>query len=175
MFDAPQSYDFQDTDFYQRNSMAYVRTVATHRVSQVTKYSQDTSSKVARIKSIITRIESIRRFSDNWDGYGAIIPKYKVLQNTYQFLNLLPNNISLALQPDHISPTPYGTIQLDWRKGSALISVEVGISKIGFFSEFPDQSNPYSDGFIFNGTKITLDLVKAFHKLFPATLVKEAV
>jgi hypothetical protein len=141
MLDALPSHDFQDTDFYQRNSMAYVRTVATNRLSQVTKYSQDTSSKVARIKDITARIESIRCLSDNWDGYGAIIPKYKVFQNTYQFLNLLSNDISLSLQPDHISPTPYGTLQLDWRKGSSLLSVEIGVSKIGFF--FPNSlTNP---------------------------------
>ncbi|MFN0034731.1 MAG: hypothetical protein ACKVUS_06685 [Saprospiraceae bacterium] len=166
MFQPPIPYDFQDVEAYQRNSMAYVKPVATHRIRPISKYALDHSSKMVKVRAITNRIEAIHRLQNNWDGYGAITPTHKVFQNTYLFLNLLPIDISLTLLPDNISPTPYGTLQLDWQKNNALLSVEIGTSKIAFFSEFPDQSNPRSDGYLFNGTKIALDLVQAINRFF---------
>ncbi len=87
----------------------------------------------------------------------------KVIDNGIIFLSILPDCISKEIMSLNI--TPYGTIVLDFEKESNLISVEIGETEIGFFTEFDDKENFVSNGVPFNGI-IPDDLNSAFKKLF---------
>jgi hypothetical protein len=119
-------------------------------------------------KSIQDRLQAINNLPLNWDGQDAVQIKREVIKNTVLFLEIIGEKRINYLDLDNIMPTPYGTIELDWQKPDYLISVEIGINKIGFFSKLPDKSNPSSNGFVFNGSKITNELTQVFDKFFQA-------
>lgn len=161
-----------NVDLYDRDTLAYVKpvTVSQHTGNMLFKFNSEFTKQISfqqeRLQMIKSRMDKIRQLQFDWDGYGGLPVRQRVIINTYNFLNILPNERVLALEPENIVPTPYGTIELDWEKNERLLSIEIGLSKIGFFSKFPDHSNPFSDGFLFNGTKISLDLVQAFDQFF---------
>lgn len=81
------------------------------------------------------------------DGGAAVKPDDTVIQNSIAFIKSLPTYYQKILNPvECITATPYGTISIDWFFRKNLISVEIGKTKIGWFSELPDGSNPSSDG-----------------------------
>ncbi len=120
------------------------------------------------IDQIFERMNAIANLPENWNGQGASIINRQTLQNSLKFLSIVGENITMSLDSENIMPTPYGTIELEWRTNDKLLSIEIGINKIGFFSQFPDQNNPHSNGFLFNGIKIPRDLTQAFIKFFQA-------
>lgn len=73
------------------------------------------------------RLEELRRLRDEWDGYGAMSPPKDVLLNVDEFLGEIERRgLNSLLQEDDIVPTPYGTIDLDFRSDLGLVSVEIG-------------------------------------------------
>ena len=92
------------------------------------------------------RVFQIQNMPDNWDQQGAVAASIGTIENTLQFLNLLPKLGLENLLPEDIRPTPYGTIEIDWHDNSDLLSVEIGFEKIGFFSVVGNAYGPSSDG-----------------------------
>lgn len=77
------------------------------------------------MEMVETRLREIEALEDGWDGYGATsIPK-EVMKNTRTFIKTLGINLA----PDDITPTPYGSIEIDLER----VSIEIGIKQIGWF------------------------------------------
>ncbi|CAD5270657.1 MULTISPECIES: hypothetical protein [unclassified Imperialibacter] len=111
---------------------------------------------------IKSRIISFLSFSDNWDGYGAIKPLHKTIYNSILFATLLPDSLLENLDIDEISPTPYGTIVIDFKGNGSLISVEIGEDEVGFFSEIFGKEGPKSTGEKINPHEISQDIITVF-------------
>lgn len=161
-----------DIDFYSQGTLEYVnvRTVSSER--QALRFPTNARFAVPaqlhkrHFDNIQRRFDAIRKLSDNWDGMGATTVETRVVKNALAFLNMLNTRQLLALEAENIMPTPYGTVELDWKSNDSLLSVEIGTNKIGFFTQFPDNKNLSSNGFSFNGLKISQNLATAIEKYF---------
>ncbi len=100
----------------------------------------------AILPSIKNKICGISQLNDNWDGYGAAVPSETVVKNTYKFIDAAHSLGYCPLSADDVTPTTYGTIVLDYSSETGLVSVEIGESKIGFFTDFIHGKNHYSNG-----------------------------
>lgn len=77
---------------------------------------------------------------DNWDGYGAVAPSRAAVGNVLDLLTRLPGEWALRLHTDSLTPSPYGTIALEWEHGQAYLSVEVGDAAWSFTADMAGQS-----------------------------------
>ncbi|TXH31504.1 MAG: hypothetical protein E6Q96_00065 [Cyclobacteriaceae bacterium] len=113
------------------------------------------------------RLNSFKRLSDGWDGYAATTPDNIVISNSIKFLEALPEYLADNLKEDDITPTPYGTIVIDWQNDrSEKMSVEIGNQTLGFFSRFEDNDCPKINRVDFNENSLPEELFKSFKKLF---------
>lgn len=115
-------------------------------------------SNAEQLKGRITAISTLR---DNWDGYGAIRPNNETIHQATVFLARLNLATLQYLSADDISPTPYGTIVMDFYRSRNRLSIEVGESKIGFFSDFVNNQYVESNGVNYDKTKLPDELQTA--------------
>ena len=81
----------------------------------------------------------------NDDGGFAERPSKEVISNTKAFLSSIPTYYQKILDPENcITATGHGTITIDFYYRKNFISVEIGNTQIGWFSEMPDGTNPSS-------------------------------
>lgn len=121
-----------------------------------------------KYNTVKNRIISFMSFSDNWDGHGAIKPLHRTIYNSILFTKLLPDSLLEILDLDEISPTPYGTIVIDFNGNGSLISVEIGEEEVGFFSEIFGKEGPKSTGEKINPHEISQGIINVFKE---ATLI----
>lgn len=115
---------------------------------------------------IENKLKSFANLIYNWDGYNAIPTNGKVVVNTMQFFKSIPKILQEKILIDHITPTPYGTITLEWTNNESFVSIEIGENKIGFFSELPNGTAPQLESKNFNPNLIPDELVAAFEELY---------
>lgn len=101
----------------------------------------------SKIQELKQRINEIRALDENWDGYGACRMPKLVINNTYRFIDTLYENLSeISIDPDNITPTPYGSIEIDLESQKGLVSLEIGQNGIGFFTKYIKEDNIESNG-----------------------------
>lgn len=118
---------------------------------------------------IINKVNDLKNLPDNWDGYNAVSPDIKVIFNSLKFIKFLPDVLIDELNISNITPTPYGTIVFDWKSGEDEISVEIGETDIGFFSEINGDSSLFVPSVKFSESNIPTELYLAFKK-FPLSV-----
>lgn len=107
-----------------------------------------TFSIYSKYHSAIEDLDKISKITNGWDGYKAITPENEVIDNAKSFImNLSYYNYDA---PASIEPTPYGSIVIDFEGERGLVSVEIGKSKIGWFTDFLDGHNHASEGMTYN-------------------------
>lgn len=94
------------------------------------------------IKDILGNLPS---YNDE-NGYRVDPPSELVVSNADKFMNSLPGYYRKILDPENVTASAHGTIVIDWYRSKNFVSVEIGQTKIGFFTEMPDGSNPQSAG-----------------------------
>lgn len=95
------------------------------------------------------RLRLIGSLEANWDGYGAVALSDVVMNNTRKFLSVIQDKgFDPFLDEDNIVPTPYGTIDIDFETSKGLVSVEIGDSEIGFFTELNEEEDCSSEGIV---------------------------
>ena len=118
----------------------------------------------------LNKINLFGKLTENWDGHGAAMPNRQTLANARKFINELIAKEDVLLENldiENITPTPYGTIVFDWEIDKNIVSVEIGDTKIGFFTDFANNGNNIiSEGEIFNERKLPENLKQAFRILF---------
>lgn len=119
------------------------------------------------ISEKITYLYHFRQLGDNWDGYGAKRPSDLALDNTVKFLKMLPFNYQKILSVDELNITPYGTVVMEWTKDQQhFISIEIGKSKVGFFSETQDGENPFAHSIEITPNEVSKQILPALNKVF---------
>jgi hypothetical protein len=115
------------------------------------------------------RIRELGNIKDNWDGYGAIVPSEKVINNTIDFTFSIPDKIALKLYPDNIDPTPNGTITLDWiNQDDEKLSLEIGGKYFGYFTVFNTGDSPYINKLELKDTQLSKKVEPIIDRLFLA-------
>ena len=116
-------------------------------------------------ENIVSRILSLSKLENNWDGYGGIAPLPEVIGNAMNFVSSLHPFFLSHLENEDIMPTPHGTINFDWYHGDDYVCVEIGKSNIGYFSEINGVSSATE-----NNSRISLDdlspIVSTLKELF---------
>lgn len=71
-------------------------------------------------------VQGFAALGDNWDGYGAVPPSSQTIANVLDLLGTLPGKWRVKLHQDGLTPSPYGTITLEWERKKDWVAVEVG-------------------------------------------------
>ncbi len=87
-----------------------------------------------------------------------------VIYNVKDFLNQVDQVFLEYLDIEDIVPTPYGTITLDFEHDGNLVSVEMGETKIAFFTDFKNKQNSRLDGTYYM-RRVPHELKEAFSRL----------
>lgn len=97
-------------------------------------------------EEIIKFINNLPRVLDE-NGGIATMPNANVISNAIAFIEHIPTYYQRMLNPiECITATGHGTITIDFYYKKNFVSVEIGNTLIGFFSETPDGLNPSSSG-----------------------------
>lgn len=120
------------------------------------------------LEIILKCLFEIKKLSGNWDGVGGMRISDQVIKNTILFLIQIPKRLLKNLDEDSITPTPHGTIVIDWysRDEKSNVSVEMGQLNIGFFLKKNGEFIDYSEGLKFNDYDVPEQIVKAFKSVF---------
>ncbi len=120
--------------------------------------------------SLKERINVFKNFKENWDGYNGVQPSSKVIYNSIKFIDCLSSPMLSKLNENYITPTPYGTIVIDFKESNNVVSVEIGETKIGFFTELEDYDNTIIENKNFNENIFPKELIKAFKQLYKSEI-----
>lgn len=91
-------------------------------------------------------IFEIASLKDNWDGYQASAPSKTVIANSKKFISALEKGNMVCCDYDNVEATPYGTVVFNINTDMGLVSVEVGETMMGFFTDLNDGHNYASEG-----------------------------
>jgi predicted enzyme involved in methoxymalonyl-ACP biosynthesis len=121
------------------------------------------------IDNMLLKVSEFESLQENWDGHNAKPISKKVIFNANMFLKRLPGYYSDKLNIEDIVPTPYGTIVIDWyNEDEELLSMEIGKTKIGYFTEFHHNDNALSKGIDFEDNySIPNELINVLRSLYP--------
>ena len=111
-----------------------------------------------RIGRVSRLIESFRGINDNWDGEAAVAPTNKVIGNALSFVSLLEKDNLAFPAVEDIQVMPYGTIVMDISVPKGIVSVEIGASMLGYFTDFEDGENYGTEGVPFSEKVLPKDL-----------------
>lgn len=91
-------------------------------------------------------ISEIALLKNNWDGHQASTPSRVVIANSKKFISALEKGNMTCCDYDNVEATPYGTIVFNIDTTMGLVSVEVGETMMGFFTDLSDGHNYASEG-----------------------------
>ena len=124
----------------------------------------------AKIKTIDTDLRGylyeISELSDGWAGVDSIAPSGMVVSNTVKFLMFFPKSLTGHLSQESFTPTPYGTIVVDWYNEEDCFSLEVGTKKVGWFLNLDAKFVECSEGVPFYDCNTYRDSINCANKLF---------
>lgn len=129
----------------------------------------DSNEQIEKNKKLYAFIEKeligIISLKDNWDGYNGVSPNKNVIHNTRMFLSIVPTRALETLYYDGITPTPHGTIVLDFENHRGLVSIEIGDTEIGFFTRFKSGVDSSSDGVDFKDQRNLMAIIRLLNRL----------
>ena len=79
-------------------------------------------------------------------GAGFEVPAKDIAYNASYFLEAMEHSNVPCPEQGDVMPSPFGTIVIDIKTSRGLISMEIGHTKVGFFTDFEDGINEESDG-----------------------------
>ncbi len=88
------------------------------------------------------------------------------IDNSIRFLEELDEKTRNRVQRWHMSAMEHGTVVINIERGRDLVSVELGMTKMGFYTKFKDGFNqevpgePYGDRIITKNLNIALDYIR---------------
>ena len=94
----------------------------------------------------IVRIETINLLQQNWDGCGAVKPNSDAIRNARHLVDILDKEKLKSLHPEDIYASTYGSVIFDFETQRGLVSVEIGDTSMGFFTDLKDGNNYAAEG-----------------------------
>jgi len=130
---------------------------------------QAVSQRHHHVGLLCKHLQSFLNLTDNWDGYGAVPPSEQAIDEVTRLLNNLPSQWALRLHSDGLTPTPYGTITLDWAVGADYVNVEVGDNQWAYTAEIGEEllSSPNT---VFPNATLQQQIVQVLQALFPQVM-----
>jgi hypothetical protein len=116
-------------------------------LSNETRYGE--IDQVRHWRGLNSRLNDFTKLPDNWAGEGTAAISAIVVSNVRAFLHSIGDDYTIKLNNESLTPTPYGTINLDWATENGNLSVEIGRTRMAFVAELPGQAPA-----IFNDLKI---------------------
>lgn len=134
--------------------------------TEITRYNSPVEYNPS--KELLAQMDLFNSLTKNWDGHNAIPPSHKVINNTKNIIEYIPSYYKYQLNSDSVVPTPYGTVVIDFYNHSKeLVSIEVGETKIGYFTEFITGDNPSSEGESISDNTYSEQIIAALKRLYP--------
>ena len=96
---------------------------------------QATSLRHHHLGLLCQHLQSFEALGNNWDGHGAVPPSAQAVGHAMTLLNELPGEWVLRLHTDDLTPTPYGTLTLEWATGPEYVSLEIGDDQWAYTAE----------------------------------------
>lgn len=100
---------------------------------------------IARL-SCIVKIDQIGQLQQNWNGCGAEKPNKDAVKNARHLIEILDKEMLKSLHPDDIYASDYGSVILDFGTHRGLVSVEMGDTTMGFYTDFTESENYAAEG-----------------------------
>lgn len=102
----------------------------------------------AVLPSVKNKISGFLMLEENWDGYGASRLSECVAKNAFKFIDAARMSGYCPSTDEDVTLTPYGTIVIDYSSDAGLVSVEIGLDKVGYFTDFEKGNNHFSKGIV---------------------------
>lgn len=145
----------------------YIVSVACKKTNDWDTFRLITDNSMTSQKTIIkNKVSEIDNLNDNWDGYNAIAPLKEVVKNTFKFIDSLFLEGYEDIDKDNITPTPYGSIVLDFKSDIGLVSIEIGKTQLGYFTEFINCDDCSSEGIDTDFKTIPDEIKELLNKLY---------
>ena len=109
-------------------------------------------------------LEDIQHLKPDWDGYGSLPVSKEAIAHARGFLGILEAQTPTLADPE-ITPTPSGTIALEWEADSGEAYLEIGKTRFSFFARSVSGSETRRDGLAEEIDGSLPELVE--HILFP--------
>jgi len=113
-------------------------------------------------------IDAIKSKADELvhSGLKTVQPSVMCQDAAIEFLSSLPTYYQHLLNPAiHVTPHPIGIIVFDWYYMKQFVCVEVGDTKISYFTDFKDGINPENNGsFLSIRSLVVSALNKLYHR-----------
>ena len=151
----------------------YTATVISHKPQ--TEY-RETFGQIDRKRQVIkhqpqqhksTPYENIQLFArllatlpDDLPGAGFEVPSQKIANNASKFLKAMEVQSIPCPERGDVMPSAFGTVVIDINTSRGLVSIEIGRTKVGFFTDFEDGVNEESDGISTDFSSIPQPLLK---------------
>ena len=91
-------------------------------------------------------------------------PPKEILAYADEFFTQIPPYYRKMVTVNNITINEGGTISIDWMVRRDFVSVEIGIGRVGFYSEMPDGTNP--EGVYAIGNECPKPIANALAKLY---------
>lgn len=105
-------------------------------------------------------VKNLSTLPDNMDGLDFVVPSEKVADNTAKFLEAMERAGLTCPEMGDVMPSVFGTIIIDYQVERGLVSLEIGRTKVGFFTNYEDGINEESDGIITDFTSVPSPILK---------------
>lgn len=95
---------------------------------------------------MISFVKNLSTLPKDLPGLDFEVPSKQVTENTMHFLNAMEAAGLKCPERGSVMPSVFGTIVIDAMVERGLVSIEIGRTKVGFFTDYEDGINEESDG-----------------------------
>lgn len=115
---------------------------------------------------LLEKLKSIKTLKKDWAWEASIPPSPAVINNVYHIFELLGKKRVTKLSPLDITPSPYGTINLEWEWiNESFVSLEIGKEDLGFYGDLPDGTQFWYDNLPFDENHLPQELVAVLEEV----------
>ena len=121
---------------------------------------QTEATEISPYDVVLTFLKNLKTLPKNYQDIDFEIPSEAIIDNAQKFL-LSMQKANLSCPDDGcVMPSVFGTIVIDVMVERGLVSMEIGRTKVGFFTDYEDGINEESDGIVTDFTTIPEPLLK---------------
>lgn len=105
-------------------------------------------------------VKNLTTLPKDLPGADFEVPSHQIAENAVKFLRAMESAGLDCPEEGNVMPTVFGTIVIDVQTERGLVSMEIGRTKVGFFTDYKDGINEESDGLLTGFESIPSQLMK---------------
>lgn len=105
-------------------------------------------------------VKNLSTLPEKMVGLDFVVPSENIVDNAVLFLSAMERAGLNCPEMGSVLPSVFGTIIIDYQVERGLVSLEIGNTKIGFFTYYEDGINEESDGILTDFSSIPSPLLK---------------